>query len=177
MSEVDFSMEFVAKLIFSLLPEKDSVVLAMDRTNWKFGAKNINILMLGVAYKGIAFPLMFKMLNKKGNSNTDERIDLIRSFINWFGRDCIDCLLADREFVGAQWLEFLHQNKITYHIRIRNNFKVHSSNKCKGIKASSLFRDMKLGEFRHCTKKMKMHGVSCYLSATSYLSDGKKDFL
>lgn len=177
MAEVNFSMELVAKLIFSMLPEKDSVVLAMDRTNWKFGSKNINILMLGVAYKGIAFPLMFKMLNKKGNSNTQERIELICDFINWFGRDCIDCLLADREFVGAQWLEFLHQNKIKYHIRIRNNFKIHSSNKSNGVKASSLFRDLKLGEFRHCAKNMKMHGVSCYLSAMSYLNDGKMDFL
>ena len=32
--------------------------------------------------------------------------DLIKQFVNWFGRECIDCLLADREFVGNQWLVF-----------------------------------------------------------------------
>lgn len=177
MSEVDFSMELVARLIFSLLPKKNSVVLAMDRTNWKFGSKNINILMLGVAYKGIAFPLMFKMLDKKGNSNTDERIELICNFIRWFGRDCIDCLLADREFVGSQWLDFLSLNKIKYHIRIRNNFKVQSSKKNKEVKVSTLFRDMKPGELRHYSKKMKMHGVSCYFSAMCYLNAGKNDLI
>ena len=33
--------------------------------------------MLGVSYKNVAFPLMFKLLEKRGNSNTPERIDLI----------------------------------------------------------------------------------------------------
>lgn len=41
----------------------------MDRTNWKFGEANINILMLGITYKGIAYPLLFSMLDKRGNSN------------------------------------------------------------------------------------------------------------
>jgi hypothetical protein len=77
MAEVDLSMELIAKFIFMLLPEKENLVLVMDRTNWKFGDRNINILMLGVSYRSIAFPLMFKMLDKRGNSNTQERIELI----------------------------------------------------------------------------------------------------
>ena len=43
---------------------------------------------------------MFKMLDKRGNSNTSERIALVQDFIDHFGKDRIDCLLADREFVG-----------------------------------------------------------------------------
>jgi hypothetical protein len=78
----DLSMIWVAKLIFSLLPEKDNLVLSMDRTNWKFGDKNINILMLGVSYKNVAFPILFTMLDKKGNSNTSERIALVQDFID-----------------------------------------------------------------------------------------------
>jgi hypothetical protein len=100
MALADLSMIWVAKLIFSLLPEKNALVLSMDRTNWKFGDQNINILMLGVSYKNVAFPLMFKMLDKRGNSNTSERIALVQDFIDHFGKDRIDCLLADREFVG-----------------------------------------------------------------------------
>ena len=176
MAEVNFPMELVAKLIFSMLPNKEKIVLVIDRTNWKFGNKNINILMLGISYKGIAFPLMFKMLNKRGNSSTIERIELICDFINWFGKDCIDCLLTDREFVGEHWLGFLHLNKINYHIRIRNNFKIDSANK-KGTKASNLLRNMKPDEIRHYTKRVKMHGVYCYLSGMTYLRDGKQDFL
>lgn len=47
-------------MIFSLLPVKTELVLSMDRTNWKFGEFNINILMLGVTYKRIVFPLIFQ---------------------------------------------------------------------------------------------------------------------
>lgn len=92
LSQVDLPMKWISKLIFSLLPQKDSLVLVIDRTNWKFGDKNINILMLGVSYKNVAFPLMFKMLDKQGNSNVQERIDLLQNFIDWFGKDCIECL-------------------------------------------------------------------------------------
>jgi hypothetical protein len=31
--------------------------LCMDRTNWKFGKKYINILYLAVSFNGIAVPL------------------------------------------------------------------------------------------------------------------------
>jgi len=34
----------------------------MDRTNWKFGQQNINVLVLAVVYHGVAFPLLFKLL-------------------------------------------------------------------------------------------------------------------
>ena len=93
MKEFDFPMKTVSTLIFNLLPFKDELVLVLDRTNWKFGSKDINILMLGVSYKNVAFPLMFKMLDKRGNSDTEERIDLIKKYIGWFGKQSINCLL------------------------------------------------------------------------------------
>ena len=63
---------------------------------------NINIFMLGVVYKGVAFALLFTMLDKRGNSNTQERITLMERFIRLFGKECIDSLVADREFVGEK---------------------------------------------------------------------------
>ena len=66
--------------------------------------------MLGVSYKNVAFSLMFKMLNKRGNPHTKERIRLIEQYIDWFGSDSIDCLLAGREFVGDERLEYLNCN-------------------------------------------------------------------
>ena len=56
-------LDIIARMIFSLLPVKTGLVLSMDRTNWKFGEFNINILMLGITYKGIAFPLIFSLLS------------------------------------------------------------------------------------------------------------------
>jgi hypothetical protein len=55
--------------------------------------------------------------------------------IEWFGKESIDCLLADREFVGGIWLEFLNGKNIRYYIRIRNNFKIYSYQKEEEIKA------------------------------------------
>jgi hypothetical protein len=59
----------------------------MDRTNWKFGQININLLILGIAYKGIAFPVLWLFLPKQGNSNRAERIELIERFLDIFGGD------------------------------------------------------------------------------------------
>ena len=47
------TLDIIARMIFSLLPVKTGLVLSMDRTNWKFGEFNINILMLGITYKGL----------------------------------------------------------------------------------------------------------------------------
>lgn len=122
-AEYSLSSNLVALLIFRLLPEKENLRLSIDRTNWKFGKTDINIFMLGVCYNGVAFPLLFSMLKKRGNSNSKERIDLINRFIKLFGRECIESVLADREFVGDEWLKYLNDNNIPYYIRIRNNFK------------------------------------------------------
>ena len=124
MKAANFTMELVSKLIFKLLPEKENLTLIMDRTNWKFGEVNINILTIGISYKNVAIPLLFKMLDKQGNSHTEERIALMEKFISWFGVNCIDCLLADREFVGDKWIGFLNEHRIRYFIHIRENFLI-----------------------------------------------------
>jgi len=93
MRAANFTMELVSKLIFNLLPKKENLTLIMDRTNWKFGEVNINILMIGISYKNVAIPLIFKMLDKQGNSHIEECIALMEKFISWFGVNCIDCLL------------------------------------------------------------------------------------
>lgn len=57
----------VASMVITLFGLKNKQLkLALDRTNWKFGRIDINILMLTVAHKGIALPLMWSCLKKKG---------------------------------------------------------------------------------------------------------------
>ena len=178
MKEFDFSSKTVSCLIFGLLPNKKKLVLILDRTNWKFGSKNINILMLGVSYKNVAFPLMFTMLDKRGNSHVQERIHLVNQYIDWFGKDTIDCILADREFVGGNWLEFLNTQNLRYYIRIRNNFKIFSYQKQKEIPAFWLFNNLKQGVFYHYPRIVQMHGQRCYLSGKkSFDRNGKMEFL
>ena len=90
----------------------------------------------------------------------------MKEFIGWFGKERIDCLLADREFVGEQWLGFLNHEKIRYYIRIRNNFKVFSFRQQKQITAWHLFNNLKVGELRHYQRIVRMHDQLCYLSGT-----------
>jgi len=158
------SSDLVAKLIFELLPNKEDLILSIDRTNWKFGKTNINIFMLGIVYKDVAFPLLFKMLDKQGNSNVEERIELVNRFTALFGKDCIKSLVADREFVGAKWIAFLNQENIRYHIRIRNNFKVYLPSKGKELKACWLFNNLKVGEYKMYHKIVKVNNEYCYIS-------------
>jgi hypothetical protein len=111
----------IARVLFSLLPCKTNLVISIDRTNWQFGKTDINIFMLGVCYEGIAFPVLWKMLSKRGNSNSEERIKLIKSFVELFGKECIEAVVADREFIGNEWLSFLQAEGIPFHIRIKDN--------------------------------------------------------
>ncbi len=41
-----------------------------------------------------------------------------------FGAECIDCLVADREFIGKEWTGWLNSRRIQYYIRIRQNFRI-----------------------------------------------------
>lgn len=112
----------VASMVIELFDLKNKKLrLALDRTNWKFGKLDINILMLTVAHRGIALPLMWSCLKKRGNSNTSERIDLIKRILLLIGPEKIDCLLGDREFVGAEWIRWLDEQNIPFLFRIRNN--------------------------------------------------------
>jgi hypothetical protein len=97
MAEYLLDKDLAAKLIFRRLPQESPFRLAMDRTNWKFRQQNINVLLIAVVYHGVAFLLLFKLLPKFDNSNTNERIELIDRFICLFGSASLDCLTANHE--------------------------------------------------------------------------------
>ena len=95
----------------------------MDRINWMFGVFKINILFLAISHKGMAIPVLWTLLPKKGCSNTEERIQLLQKFQRIFPDQAIQRLLMDREFKGKHWLKFLvhgravavlHQNSQQY---------------------------------------------------------------
>jgi hypothetical protein len=104
MAEYVPDSNLLARLIFKMLPHEPPFKLVMDRTNWKFGKININVLTLAIAYDGVAFPILISMLDKRGNSHTRERVEIMNRYVELFGEETIDCLLADREFIGKQWI-------------------------------------------------------------------------
>ncbi len=133
-------------MLSSFLP-KERWVLAIDRTNWKFGKVHINILMLSVAYKGMAIPIVWYILKKttkQGNSGFKDRIRIIKKFIDIFGVDKIEVLTADREFVGKVWFKWLKKREIPFAIRIMNNKKVKVGR--GDVKVNTLFRNLNLNE-------------------------------
>jgi hypothetical protein len=152
-----FNKNMIAQLMSSFLP-KGEWVLSMDRTNWKFGKVNINILMLSVAYKGIAIPIVWFLLKKsqkQGNSNYKDRIRVMKKFIDVFGKNKIEVLVADREFIGKIWFKWLKKKKIPFAIRVMNNKPIKVG---KGsVRIDSLFRNLKIGEHLFYRRKMTVY--------------------
>lgn len=157
-------LDIIARMIFSLLPVKTEFVLSMDRTNWKFGDFNINILMLGITYKGIAFQLILSLLPKRGNSNQEERKKIMERFIRLFGPDCIDCLVADSEFIGKEWIGWLNSRRIRYYIPIRQNFWIVKPSTGERIRAWWLFNDLRVGQEKFYHKLFLHKGEYVYLA-------------
>jgi hypothetical protein len=100
----------------SFVPTKKCRV-SIDRTNWQFGQQDINILTLTVYSHGVGIPILFELLDKKGNSNWEERMDLLKEFIALFGKERILSRTAEREFVGHKWLKWLLDEPIAFAIR------------------------------------------------------------
>lgn len=166
MAGYSLDIDLIARLIFALLPHKPPYTIAIDRTNWKFGQTNINVLVLAIVYKGVAFPLLFKLMPKRGNSHTKERIEIVNHFIGLFGKESIKYMVADREFVGEHWIDYLNFNSIEYHIRIRENFLVLNPKTGIEIKASWLFSDLRLNQTKFLYSIYYVNNQLCYLSAS-----------
>lgn len=119
------SVETYAITIVYFLNFVDQFKLRLDRTNWKFGLKDINYLVLSWHISDqISLPLLFVELDKAGNSNTSERQNLLQMFVRIFGAHRIAELIGDREFIGDEWVRYLHKNGIPFFIRVKGNMKV-----------------------------------------------------
>jgi hypothetical protein len=151
----DFKVDFdlIAKLIVDIIPVKGPFTLSIDRTNWKIGKVNINILTLAIAYKGIAFPLLWSFLHKKGNSNTKERKEIIERFIKLFGVNKIKCLVGDREFIGKKWFAYLKRKKIIFYIRVKANAKI-----SKERRIDFFFKKLEVNEYFIIPRKVNIYG-------------------
>lgn len=62
-------------LLCRLVPQNPPYVLVLDRTEWHFGSTPVNVLMIGIAHRGIAFPVAWTALPKSGGSGSEEQIE------------------------------------------------------------------------------------------------------
>ena len=161
----------IAVFVVQLVGLSKPWILTIDRTNWKFGKHDINILTLGIAYRGVAFPLLWMILDKKGNSNTAERKALMEEYIKLFGTASILYLCADREFIGKKWFAYLRRNKIDFRIRIKESTLV-SNARGEKRNAWQLFAFIRTQEELILEQPRNIWGIPLYFSGMR-LSDGE----
>lgn len=162
--QVSLNKPSFAKLMLRLLPASQGYVLSLDRTNWTIGSFEVNILMIAVCHKGIAFPVVWRLLDKKGNSHTRERLDLIDALLKVLPANKIEALVADREFIGKAWFEGLKKRKLCFIMRLRNNTRIGSKGKDKP--ASKRYDYLAKGEAYVCPKQVWIYGLRLHLTVT-----------
>lgn len=153
----------IARAVVHLLPLPERWALTLDRTNWQLGRVEINILVLAVVYEGLAVPLFWTVLGKAGNSTTAERIALLEQFLATFGRERVAMLLGDREFIGAEWLGYLHRVRLPFRIRIKANTQVSTPRGAQSVRAC--FADLAIGQQRSLRTVRHVWGCRVYLAA------------
>ena len=155
--------DLFAKTLTRLFCPEETWVLSMDRTNWKLGITHINFLVLAVVRNDVAIPILWSLLPKQGNSNTQERQRMMDHFIRLFGVERITYLAADREFRGRKWLRYLRHKNIPFCLRIPNNTKVLNKHANRAMTVSRLF-SLRDGECMAIKKPRKIWGTEVYLA-------------
>lgn len=163
----------IGQFILSLISKpKKGYVLAMDRTNWKFGRKHINFLVLSIIAGKVSIPLVWKVLpqkTKRGNSDTAQRIALINRLLCIVPASDIEVLTMDREFVGEKWFKYLDSKGIGFIARIKMNCQI-SGQRADHL-AATLFRRHLADAGRH-----KVFGLDLFF-ACKKMQDARADYL
>lgn len=118
-ADFSFDLSIIVPLILRLFPFEKKMLLLLDRTNWKWGKTPINILMLSVVYGEISIPIFWIVLDAAGCSPCENRIYLLKNVLEKFDLNKIEALVADREFVGKNWFNYLVSQKIPFVIRVK----------------------------------------------------------
>ena len=161
-TEFSFDMSTIVLIILHLFPLEEKYLLILDRTNWKWGKTPINILMLSIAYKGISIPLFWVVLDLEGNSSTADRVAMLKRVLEKFGSKKIEALLADREFIGAEWFHFLMEQKIPFVIRIKRSFLAEGIRENEAVPINELSKG--LGRKKILNRLITLWGLPLYVS-------------
>lgn len=146
-------MFFVIPLISLMRPLLENlpmIVLSMDRTEWKKRGIWINVLSVGVCYKGRALPVFWMVFSKKGNSSLHHWKKVLTPVIeglqrmDWLSDKPIH-VVADREFASpklAEWLKRTYAVDST--LRVKSNMYLNEENKPE-VKVASLIQHVEKG--------------------------------
>lgn len=119
--EVEFDFTQVALMLLALLPQHEAFELVLDRTNWKFGARHYNVLMVALHFQGTALPLYWAVWEQQGNSDSAARQAIIEKCLLVLPRERLAGVYGDREFIGEKWVKWLMAEGIPFWLRHREN--------------------------------------------------------
>ncbi|NBB73036.1 MAG: hypothetical protein GVY35_05080 [Bacteroidetes bacterium] len=120
--EIDFAM--LGRRLVRLLPQKPPYRVVLDRTEWHFGQTPVNVLMVAIAHRGIAFPVSWTVLKEGGISSAEEQCKALERFFAVVDPSDVEVVLADREFISAKWLRWLQGHKVPFVVRLRSDRRI-----------------------------------------------------
>lgn len=146
-----------------LLKIEPRYTIAIDRTEWQFGKRWVNVLLLSVTYQNLSIPIFWTVTGEKGCSDDEERKAILQQFIDEFGAESIRFVTADREFCSKEWLSFLIKKKISYRLRIKASYQLTNS-RGRLIRASHVCRTLKINERRELKGKRQLWNEDVYVA-------------
>jgi transposase len=159
----------LGRFILGKIPKpSEGWVLSMDRTNWKHGKRHINILTIGVVVNKVAIPIVWKTLpqkTKRGNSNTAQRIAILKKLLGIIKPEEVRVLAMDREFGGKEWIEWLNDKGIGYVLRIKSNI----------IVGQKLARKHRVTRKEKATTRKDIWGMKLFFASKVIQSKGRRD--
>jgi hypothetical protein len=167
-----FNLDYnaIAKIVVSWMQIPQPWVLSLDRTTWELGKHCYNILTLGIIHQGVAFPVLWWILDKKGNSNSDERMRFIEEFCKIFPDAEIAFLCGDREFIGQAWVRYLLlEPSMPFRLRIRESDKIERHS--KSLSARVVFSHLQKGDSQQLKGTCQVWGCPVTVEALR-LEDG-----
>ncbi len=120
----EFGYQRLGRFLLDLVPTDPPYVAVLDRTEWHFGQKAVNVLMIGIAKGGIAYPVAWSVLEHGGGSGTDKHTELLKQFLRLVEPDELRALVADREPAGSNFLKALDQREIPFLIRLKKDRRI-----------------------------------------------------
>ena len=156
----------VARVVLTLLPDKRPREFILDRTNWKYGQQDVNVLLLAVLWRGVAIPLLFELLPHGGSSGTHLRHILMDDALCLLEPSEIQVLYADREFIGHVWIQGLARRGIPICVRLRLDTLVDEWS------ARDWLQDLKPGETGLWVEEVEVCGQPMNVTLT-YAQDGE----
>ncbi|MCS3953204.1 hypothetical protein GGP83_003179 [Salinibacter ruber] len=123
-AEFDFGYGRFGRFLLDLVPTEPPYVAVLDRTEWHFGQKAVNVLMIGIAEGGIAYPVAWSVLGHGGGSGAGEHTELLKQFLRLVEPEELRALVADREFTGSDFLKELDQREIPFVIRLKKDRRI-----------------------------------------------------